>query len=144
MKSVAEELQELNQVLLSGDEWLRKQGIISDFSINTIIVWINLNFPKVKNVEIDVDKSNQRLYLRVYLSFWTLLFMTLFRRKDRFLDLVFNWLTEYVPLYETSIELKRWKNQHQLIVDKKPIEKGAEDEIECSVAQALKDKYKPI
>ena len=104
-----ESKQMLDQALSAGDEWLRKQGVITDFSINTIITWVYVNFEKVENVEMDVDRPNQRLYVRLYLSFWTLFLMTIFRQKDAFLDVVFNWLTEYLPTYELSVELKRWR-----------------------------------
>ena len=132
----------LDQALSAGDDWLRKQGVITDFSINTILAWIYLNFAKVQNVEMEVDKPRQRLYVSVYLGFWTLLWMTLLRRKDDFLDLIFNWLAEYLPTYEISVELKRWKGgTRQMVSPEKEEEKPEEaPEAEGNIAEALKAK----
>lgn len=135
----------LDQALSAGDDWLRKQGVITDFSINTIIAWVYLNFQKVENVEMDVDRPKQRIYMRIYLGFWTLVWMTFFRQKDQFIDTVFAWLTDYLPTYEVSVELKRWRGGSR---EKFTVDTGddtsvvANDELsesEGNIAQALRD-----
>ena len=134
----------LDKALSAGDDWLRKQGVITDFSINTILAWIYLNFAKVENVEMDVDRPKQQIYVRVYLRFWTLFLMTIFRQKDEFLDLIFNWLAEYLPTYEISVELKRFRGGQRT---KFSIEKDDADSLieiapepEGNIAEALKAK----
>lgn len=135
----------LDQALSAGDDWLRKQGVITDFSINTIIAWVYLNFQKVENVEMDVDRPKQQIYMRIYLGFWTLVWMTLFRQKDQFIDTVFAWLADYLPTYEVSVELKRWRGGSH---EKFSVDTGndasviADDELsegEGNVADAIRD-----
>lgn len=137
----------LDQALSAGDDWLRKQGVITDFSINTIIAWIYVNFQKVENVDMDVDRPNQQLYVRVYLRFWTLVFMTIFRQKDQFIDTIFAWLSEYLPTYELSVELRRWRGGKS---EKFKVDSGSNDDAivddglseppEGNIAQALRDR----
>lgn len=137
----AESKQMLGQALGAADDWLRKQGVLTDFSFNTILTWIYVNFEKVQNVELDVDRPQQRLYVRVYLTFWTLFWMTLFRRKDTFLDLIFNWLDEYLPTYQVSVELVRYRGQGRaLAIDPGPTPEGELPEVTGNVAEALKQK----
>ena len=134
----------LDQALSAGDDWLRKQGVITDFSINTIIAWVYLNFEKVENVELDVDRPKQRIYARIYLGFWTLLLMTLFRQKDELLDTIYNRLAEYLPTYEISVELKRWKGAKREKFSINPIVSSPDDtdnelpEGEGNIAEALR------
>jgi hypothetical protein len=107
----AEDKEMLKQALSAGDDWLRKQGVISDFSINAILVSTYVNFPQVRNVELDIDRTNQRLYMRVYCSIWSILLMMILRRRQKFVDALFDWLQEYLPTYQLSVELKRWRGE---------------------------------
>lgn len=133
----------LNQALSAGDDWLRKQGVITDFSVNTMIAWVYLNFEQVKNVEMDIDKPNQRLYVRLYLNFWTLVLMTLLRRRDVLLDTIFSWLSEYLPYYEISVELRRnrgGKNEKFIVANRGSDGNDADQlfEPEGNIADAIK------
>lgn len=137
----AESKQMLSQALGAADDWLRKQGVLTDFSFNTILTWLYVNFEKVQNVELDVDRPQQRLYVRVYLTFWTLFWMTLFRKKDTFLDLIFNWLSEYLPTYQVSVELVRYRGQGRaLAIDPGPTPESEKPEISGNIAAALQEK----
>jgi hypothetical protein len=106
-----EDKEMIRHALAAGDDWLRKQGIISDFSINTIIVSTYINFPQVRNVEIDIDRTEQKLYMRVYCSIWSILLMILLGKRDKFIDSLFDWLQEYLPTYQLSVELRRWRGK---------------------------------
>lgn len=147
MEKDEESKKSLDQALSAGDDWLRKQGVITDFSVNTIIAWVYLNFQKVQNVEMDVDRPKQQLFMRIYLGFWTLLLMTIFKQKDTFLDEVFNWLADYLPTYEVSVELKRWKGvtREKFVISKDPDTNPEEaPEVEGNIAQALQERKNKV
>lgn len=144
----AEEKEMLKQALSAGDDWLRKQGVISDFSINTILVSTYVNFPQVRNVELDIDRTNQRLYMRVYCSIWSILLMIILRRRQKFVDALFDWLQEYLPTYQLSVELKRWRGEgggnseavinsrSERAVDGEPDEDSGPTELQQALEQA--------
>ncbi len=131
---------ELGQALSAADDWLRKQGVVTDFSFNTILAWFYVNFEKIQNVELDVDRPKQQLVVRVYLTFWTLFWMTLFRQKDRFLDQSFDFLQEYLPTYEIQVDLVRYRGKtRKLAIDPGPTPEGELVEPEGNVLEALKN-----
>jgi hypothetical protein len=131
----------LGQALGAADDWLRKQGVLTDFSFNTILAWLYVNFEKIQNVELDVDRPNQRIYIRIYLSFWTLVIMTILRRKDQFLDLIFGWLSDYVPTYQVEVRLLRYKGPGRLkSIDLGPTPEAELPEESGNVIEALKAK----
>lgn len=107
MERDEESKQLLDQAFAAGDDWLRKQGVVSDFTLNTIIVFVYSNFPQIKNVDIDLDKQNNRIYIKLYASVWTILAWMLFRQRQKLIDLVFNWVKDYIPTYKVSVELRR-------------------------------------
>lgn len=131
---------ELDQAISAADDWLRKQGVVTDFSFNTILAWFYVNFSKIQNVELDVDRPQQQIFVRVYFSFWTLFWMTLFRQRDRFLDQSFDFLQEYLPTYEISIDLLRYRGiQRKNAVDPGPTPEGEVIEPEGNVLDAIKN-----
>lgn len=131
---------ELGDALSAADDWLRKQGVVTDFSFNTILAWFYVNFQKIQNVELDVDRPKQRIYVRVYLGFWTLFWMTLFRQKDRFLDQSFDFLQEYLPTFEIQVDLVRYRGKtRRLAIDPGPIPESEQVEPEGNVLEALKN-----
>lgn len=97
----------LDGAFSAGDDWLRQHGVVTDFTINTIIVFVYSNFPQIKNVDIDLDKQASRIYLRVYASTWRILFWMLLGQRQKVIDLIFNWVREYLPKYKVSVELRR-------------------------------------
>lgn len=140
MADEKDDSKQLDQALSAADDWLRKQGVITDFSFNTILAWFYLNFKKIQNIELDVDRPNQRLYVRVYLTFWTLFWMTLFRQKDRFLDQSFDFLQEYLPTFQVSVELARYRGVgRKHVIDPGPTPESEVIEPQGNVAEALKD-----
>jgi hypothetical protein len=107
MERDEESKQLLDQAFSAGDDWLRKQGVVTNFTLNTIIVFVYSNFPQIKNVDIDLDKQNNRIYIKLYASLWMILLWMLLRRRQKLIDLVFNWVQEYIPMYKISVELRR-------------------------------------
>lgn len=131
---------QLDQALSAADDWLRKQGVVTDFSFNTILAWFYVNFEKIQNVELDVDRPKQRIIVRVYLSFWTLFFMTLFRQRDRFLDQCFDFMQEYLPTYEIQIDLVRFRGKsRRLAIDPGPTPENELPDSEGNVLDALRN-----
>lgn len=139
MADEKDDKQQLNQALSAADDWLRKQGVVTDFSFNTILAFFYVNFDKIQNVELDVDRPQQRIYVRVYLTFWTLFWMTIFRQKDKFLDQSFDFLNEYLPTFEISVELLRYRGiGRKHAIDPGPTPEGEQVEAEGNVIEALK------
>ena len=131
---------QLDQALTAADDWLRKQGVVTDFSFNTILAWFYVNFEKIQNVELDVDRPKQQIVVRVYLSFWTLFFMTLFRQKDKFLDQSFDFLQEYLPTFNIQVDLVRYRGKtRKHAVDPGPTPEGDKVEAEGNVLEALRN-----
>lgn len=145
MADEKEDKAELGQALSAADDWLRKQGVVTDFSFNTILAWFYVNFPKIQNVELDVDRPKQRIYVRVYLGFWTLFWMTLLRQKDRFLDQSFDFLQEYLPSFEIQVDLMRYRGKvRRQAIDPGPTPENELPEPEGNVLEALNNvKKKP-
>ena len=130
---------QLDQALSAADDWLRKQGVVTDFSFNTILAWFYVNFEKIQNVELDVDRPKQQIVARVYLSFWTLFWMTLFRQKDRFLDQCFDFLQDYLPTFDVRVDLVRYRvKSRKFAVDPGPTPEGEKVESEGNVLEALR------
>ena len=104
-------LQMLNQVISEGDQWLREYGVVSDLSHNTIVSNIYLMFPQVKYVDYLIDQKNQIMDMYVYVSFWRLLWMTLFGRRDKLLNEIFYLTSGYLKDYELRVNLRRFKGE---------------------------------
>ena len=101
----------LNQVISEGDQWLREYGVVSDLSHNTIVSNIYLMFPQVKYVDYLIDQKNQIMDMYVYVSFWRLLWMTLFGRRDKLLNEIFYLTSGYLKDYELRVNLRRFKGE---------------------------------
>lgn len=99
------------KAIAEGDEWLLQNGVISDVSKNTIITNIYAKYPKVRLLDFDLDEEERILDMRLYLTFWTLFFMTIFGKRQKLLDDVFYNLEEYLRgQFQIRVQLKRLKS----------------------------------
>ena len=104
----------LAKALLEADEWTRQYGIMTNYTHDSIIVNTHANFPKVKYIEYMVDPEEQKMDLIVYLGFWTLFFMFIFRRHKKFIDAITDFVSEYIHTYSIQTYVKRHTGQGKL------------------------------
>lgn len=104
-----EELSKIMQVH-NGDDWLLEQGVISDLSKNAIVIGVLASYPQVKNLEFKIDPYQKTLDMTVYISIWRLLFMTLFFRRNKFLNSLFDDISTYLKgNYQVRVSMERFK-----------------------------------
>jgi len=98
------------KAIAEGDEWLLQNGVISDVSKNTIITNIYAQYPRVRLLDFDLDEDERILDMRLYVPFWTLLFITIFRKRQKLLDDVFHNLEEYLRgQFQIRVQIERLK-----------------------------------
>lgn len=107
MKENENNVEELAQVIAAGDAWLRQYGVLSAIHHNAIVANLYVRFPKVRYLEyfLPPHGSSRKVWIRLYVPFWKLLFL----RRDRMMDEVIDFLREYLSDYDIQVELKRYK-----------------------------------
>lgn len=103
----------LDQVFSAGDDWMRKNGVVTEFTLNTIIAFIYINFPKIKNVDIDLDRRGSKIYIYLYASIWQILLWIVLGRREKIVDLIFDWVRDYIPTYKVLVQLRRSKGRRE-------------------------------
>jgi hypothetical protein len=103
----------LDQAFSAGDDWMRKHGVVTEFTLNTIIAFVYINFPNIKNVDIDLDRRGSKIYIYLHASIWRILLWILLGRRERVVDSVFDWVREYLPTYKVFVELRRSKGRRE-------------------------------
>lgn len=100
-------VEELGQLFSAGDAWLRKHGMVTSIQHNSIVSNLYVNFPKVRYLEyfLPEDGTNRKVWVRLYVPFWKLLFLN----RERMVDDVIGFLREYLVDYDIKVELKRYK-----------------------------------
>ena len=109
MDSSKKDIENLEQVIAMGDEWLRRFGVVSPFAHNTIILNLRMKFPKIKNLEYLLDSEERKIELILHVPRGYLFWITLFGRSDRFIDEVMMFLGEYLHHYQITIKLTPYK-----------------------------------
>lgn len=95
------------QTFAAGDAWLRNHGVIASIAHNAIVANLYVNFPKVRYLEyfLPEDSARKRVWVRLYVPFWKLLFLN----RDKMMDDVIDFLRSYLANYDVKVELKRYK-----------------------------------
>ena len=106
MKNEKNAIKDLDALLVQGDTWLLRHGIVTPQAHNGITLNIYIQFPKVKYLEYYLDPEDKKIDLTLYLPFWTLLFTN----KERLIDDIFVMLAEYLEDYENFFKKLVKKN----------------------------------
>lgn len=101
--------EDLEKALIQGDSWLLKYGVVSSVTHNNIVLNLRVQFPAIKNLEYYLDTEHRKIDLIVYLGFWRLLGMTLFGRRNAFMDSIIELLQDYLYDYNIKVKVRRYK-----------------------------------
>lgn len=108
------DLENLQNALAEGDKWLLDHGYVSDLTHNTIVTGVYVSYPEVRYVDYDMppkDADEKWIDLRLYVSFWKLLWITLTGRRNFILDDCFLNVSEYLKNFAVRVTIKRYKGQ---------------------------------
>lgn len=111
MDNSKKDIENLEQIISMGDDWLRRYGIVSPFAHNSIVLNLRMKYDFVKNLEYDLDPEERKLNLTLYLSRGRLFWMTLTRKRDALIDDVIIFLNDYLHQYDITVQLLPYKKE---------------------------------
>jgi hypothetical protein len=109
MDTPKKDLDNLEEIISMGDDWLRRFGIVAPFAHNTIILNLRVKYAKVKDLEYLIDTEGRKLELTMYFPRSYLFWLTLFNKKDDLMEDVISDMNEYLFQYEITVKLLPYK-----------------------------------
>lgn len=100
---------EQNQFIAMADQWLREQGIISDYAKNAIIINLYTNFPKAQMVEFYLDQEEKMIEVHLHFKLWH----WLFARNTTLTDRTTSLIKQYLPDFKITAEKRRYDKRRQ-------------------------------
>ena len=131
----SKQAEERQEFVVAGKQWMLNHGVVD----NQVIfddVWFNLRFCSrwVKNVTLDVDLNNRKLYVNIFLGRFGILFANKKKLSNRIV-MVLDPLSEH---YGISINICRYKGDKtgESRTDKNSGIEAVQRELEATPAQS--------
>lgn len=106
-------LETLQKVIEEGDRWLLDNGIVSDLTHNALVTGVYASYPDVRFMDYDMNKEEKWIDMRLYVSFWKLLWLTITGKRGKLLDDCFFNVSDYLKNFSVRVTIKRYKGQDQ-------------------------------